>query len=438
LNLSDSRLLVIEPSLRENFFPLTYTKPGAGLLFGTRTLLESIESSLGANVSDIYVPQYLKDYTKEILPNLRVNEQISTLCFFVNSFVSHRPEVWKFIQDALNEQRADFSYFDPDGNPVFGFLSEADPDILQVSEKAGSKSRKGHKIQRKGLPEHIGKIALIRHPWELVRDNPAEIEQDYSSRKFSSRSDFSKSISSDIEIRGSKFAISKSADVERFVTLDSRRGPIIIDEGAVVQSFSHIEGPCYVGKRVSIKSARLREGTAVGAGSKVAGEVECSIISDYGNKSHDGYLGHSIVGSWVNLGALTTCSDLKNTYGKIKVKLGRKSVDTGEVKLGVFLGDMSKTSIGTLLTSGKKVGTASQVFGLVSDDVASFTMYGKSLGAKTTEVILESALLTQRRMMERRNLVMTETMVSLIRSVYKMTKWERAFQRVSKARFKLP
>ncbi len=99
---------------------------------------------------------------------------------------------------------------------------------------------------------------------------------------------------------------------------------------------------------------------------------------------------------------------------------------------------MAKTAIGTLLTSGKRVGVGSQVFGLISEDVPSFTMYGKTLGAKSSEVRLDSATITQKRMMERRGLAMTGALESLIRSVYKMTKGERAFHRVSKAKFKLP
>ena len=186
------------------------------------------------------------------------------------------------------------------------------------------------------------------------------------------------------------------------------------------------------------KLARLREGTSITSGCKVAGEIDASIVSERTNKSHDGYLGHSVVGSWVNLGAMTTNSDLKNTYGKISVKMGRKPIDTGEIKVGVFLGDMSKTAIGSLLSSGRKVGVGSQVFGIVSEDVPSFTMYGKSLAARSAEIYIESVLSTQKRMMERRGLHMTDAMASLIRSIYKMTKGERAFQRVAKTRFKLP
>jgi len=99
---------------------------------------------------------------------------------------------------------------------------------------------------------------------------------------------------------------------------------------------------------------------------------------------------------------------------------------------------MSKTAIGALLSSGISVGVASQVFGTVSGSVPSFTMFGKSLRATSSQVILDSALSTQKRMMERRGLAMSAAFSSVIRSVYKMTERERAFQRVTRSRFQLP
>jgi UDP-N-acetylglucosamine diphosphorylase / glucose-1-phosphate thymidylyltransferase / UDP-N-acetylgalactosamine diphosphorylase / glucosamine-1-phosphate N-acetyltransferase / galactosamine-1-phosphate N-acetyltransferase len=433
LNLSDSRLLVFEPELRKNFLPLTYMRLGASFLFGTGTLLDQIEANLAVKTTDLLVPSYLKAYSEKLYPEVKVNQPISS-CIAVSSFVSHRVEVWKFIINALKTDER-FLYMDHTGNPVFGKFDEIDSSKLKLDKIVRLNSSRA-KVSVKPLPGEISEIALLHYPWELVQSNSERIDLDYSRARFSSDA-FSSKKKNDLEIHGNKVAIADSAQVERFVTIDSRKGPVIIDEEAEVQSFTHMTGPCYLGKRAKIKSAKIREGTTVGESSKIAGEVEASIISEFSNKSHDGFLGHSIIGSWVNLGALTTCSDLKNTYGKIRVKLGRKLVDTGQIKVGVFLADMSKTAIGVLLTSGVKIGVGSQVFGAVSEDVPSFTLYGKGMGARSSEALLDSALATQKRMMERRNLAMSKTLESLIRSVYKMTRGERAFQRVSKARFKL-
>jgi UDP-N-acetylglucosamine diphosphorylase / glucose-1-phosphate thymidylyltransferase / UDP-N-acetylgalactosamine diphosphorylase / glucosamine-1-phosphate N-acetyltransferase / galactosamine-1-phosphate N-acetyltransferase len=433
---NDSRLLVFDSKLRENFYPFSYTKPGASFLYGSSSLLESIESNLSIKATNLQVPKYMENFVTEIFPGLQVNQPISSDCILVNSFISQRPEIWKFVESALNDSSMDGQLFvDSYGIPVFAKLSEFDPSQVELAGNSRFRKKASTKISRKELPEEIAPIALIRYPWELVRDNGSKIGLDFSKKN---TVESKTKIPNDLEIRGNKVWISESADIERFVSLDSRGGPIIIEDDAEIQSFSHIAGPTFIGKKSKVKSARIRQGTTIGSNSKVAGEIECSVISEYSNKSHDGFLGHSMVGSWVNLGALTTCSDLKNTYGKISVKLGRNLVETGEIKLGVFIADMVKTAIGTLLTSGKSIGVASQVFGLITDNVPSYTIYGKSLGARSTEVIIDSVLSTQKKMMGRRGLSFTDTFASLIRSVYKMTNGERAFQRVSKGRFKMP
>jgi UDP-N-acetylglucosamine diphosphorylase / glucose-1-phosphate thymidylyltransferase / UDP-N-acetylgalactosamine diphosphorylase / glucosamine-1-phosphate N-acetyltransferase / galactosamine-1-phosphate N-acetyltransferase len=434
LNLNDSSLLVFESKLRENFLPLTYTRLGATLLFGTGTFLEQIEANFGSKSTDLLVPSYLEEYTKERFPGIKVNQTISSSCIVINSLISHQPEIWRFMVNALNEPQG-FLFVDQAGIPVFGMFDSFDSSKLKLD--GNLKNGRSSKIAIKPLSPELAQVALVRHPWELVRDNSEKIELDASQQRFSSEEGFASNRGNDLYIKGSKVCIAESAELERYVAIDATKGPVVIDEAAEVQSFSHIAGPCYIGKNAKVRSAKIRQGTTIGATSKVSGEVEASIISEFSNKSHDGFIGHSILGSWVNLGALTTCSDLKNTYGTIRVKSGRKLADTGQIKVGVFLADMSKTSIGSLLSSGTRIGVSSQVFGSVSGDVPSFTLYGKSLGARSSEVILESALTTQRRMMERRGLKMSGALGSLIRSVYKMTKGERAFQRVSQSRFKL-
>ena len=93
------------------------------------------------------------------------------------------------------------------------------------------------------------------------------------------------------------------------------------------------------------------------------GEISASILLGWTNKAHDGYLGHSLVGSWVNLGAMTTNSDLKNNYGSVRVATVDGELDTGLLKLGVFLGDHVKTGIGTTLSAGTTVGVGTNLFG---------------------------------------------------------------------------
>ena len=160
-------------------------------------------------------------------------------------------------------------------------------------------------------------------------------------------------------IRGSRkdVYVAPGAVVHPMVVIDAEHGPVYLDEGVEVHPFTRIEGPCYVGKKSILLGTKCREGNSIGPMCRVGGEVEESIIHGYSNKYHDGFLGHAYVGEWVNLGALTTNSDLKNDYSSVSVILdGNTPINTGSTKVGSLIGDHTKTSIGTLLNTGAYVG----------------------------------------------------------------------------------
>ena len=139
--------------------------------------------------------------------------------------------------------------------------------------------------------------------------------------------------------------------------MDTSGGPIIIDDGVTILPFTYMEGPIYIGRKSRIiEHAAIKEQTCIGHTCKVGGEVEFSAIQDYSNKQHHGFLGHSWVGGWVNLGAGTTTSDLKNTYGTIRMDYNGSRVDTGMQFIGSIIGDYVKTAINTSIFTGKLVG----------------------------------------------------------------------------------
>ena len=412
---TDARLVVYESDKRRSLHPLTLTNASFDLMLGSCTVLERIERALGRRASSLYVPEYLADLVREKHPGVSVNKPVDEKCVVVNSLISPRTELHNEIGKSKSE--TDTVFVDAASDPVYANLERFDTDGF-------GKNRKIRPLRRE-LSNH----ALIKYPWELVTYNSQAIIQDF---------DETKPILSTlkrIETRGTKIAISDSVDLERHVTLDSRSGPIILDDDVEVQSFSRIEGPCYVGKRTKVKSALLREGTAIGHECRVSGEIEESIVASYTNKNHEGFIGHSYIGSWVNLGAMTTNSDLKNTYGTIKVMVGNNIIDTGSMKVGIFLGDMCKTSIGTLLFSGKSFGISSQLFGTVTENVPSFTFYARSLGAESKELDLESAAETQKRMMQRRSVQVSEAYLSMLKKVFVMTSNERRLAKVKKGKF---
>jgi UDP-N-acetylglucosamine diphosphorylase / glucose-1-phosphate thymidylyltransferase / UDP-N-acetylgalactosamine diphosphorylase / glucosamine-1-phosphate N-acetyltransferase / galactosamine-1-phosphate N-acetyltransferase len=408
-------------------------KPSFDLLLGTRTLLSRIEWRTSSKAEDFFTPNYLAPIVRQSHPGASVNKGVTGRCFLINSLISPRDEIWNFLELSLRYERTPTLYCDSTGNIVFGISEEANEELFASREKKSSSRKTG--TGRKPVPSDLDQMALLRYPWELIQENAGAIVQDYSTHYSNSRA--KSRTTGNFEVRGERVFVSEKADIERYVTLDARKGPVIVEDDVTVQSHSHLTGPCFIDKMSTVKFGKVGHGTTVGSNCKVSGEVEESIISGYTNKSHEGYLGHSLVGSWVNLGALTTNSDLKNTYGKITVNVGRKPVNTNLIKVGVFIGDMAKTAIGTLIISGKKIGVAAQVFGTVLEDVASFTMYAKSLGAKSAEIFIDSAVQTQKRVMERRGLSMTDAEVALLRAVFKMTSRERTFQEVAKRRFKL-
>ncbi len=200
-------------------------------------------------------------------------------------------------------------------------------------------------------------------------------------------------------------SLGEGAVVEPGAVLDTRNGPVIVDAAARVQAPCRIVGPTYVGRGATVLGGVV-ENAGIGPVCKVRGEVEASVFLGYANKAHDGFLGHSVVGRWANLGAMTSNSDLKNTYGTVRVAAGGRSIDTGLTKAGCLLGDHVRTGIGTLLDTGAAVGAGASLFGggLMPKDVPPFS-WGGAGGLVDHEI--DRFLETAARVMGRRGVELT-------------------------------
>ena len=156
--------------------------------------------------------------------------------------------------------------------------------------------------------------------------------------------------------------VERGAVVEPMVCLDVTAGPILLRRGATVSSFTRLVGPCYVGEHSTVIGGRVAA-TSIGEWCKVSGEVNSAIFHSYANKGHEGFVGHSVIGRWANLGAGTTTSNLKNTYGPVQLWTPDGVRETGLQFLGTLVGDHAKTAIGTRLNTGTVVGAGANVFG---------------------------------------------------------------------------
>jgi UDP-N-acetylglucosamine diphosphorylase/glucosamine-1-phosphate N-acetyltransferase len=193
------------------------------------------------------------------------------------------------------------------------------------------------------------------------------------------------------------------AKVHPGIVLDTRQGPVYIGEGAEVVPPGIVQGPCFIGKNVLVDGAKLRPGNSFFEGCKVSGEVEESVFLEYVNKHHDGFIGHSYIGSFVNFGAMSTNSDLKNNYSPVKLRLNGEWVDSGSIKLGAFVGDHTKFSIGSLLNTGSVIGTGCNLYqqgGMYPKFVPSFSWGGNYPFARYRWKEFEE---NTRKIMKRRN-----------------------------------
>jgi len=156
--------------------------------------------------------------------------------------------------------------------------------------------------------------------------------------------------------------IALGASVEPGVVFDVRQGAVVIDQGAEVRSGSRLEGPLYVGPGTRVLGGFLRT-SVFGPECRVRGEISTSVFLGFANKSHDGFVGHSVIGQWVNLGAGTTTSNLKNTYGSVRLEVDGERMETGRLNVGSLIGDHAKTAIGTMLGTGTVISAGANVFG---------------------------------------------------------------------------
>ncbi|PDW00623.1 putative sugar nucleotidyl transferase [Candidatus Viridilinea mediisalina] len=260
---------------------------------------------------------------------------------------------------------------------------------------------------------------LLRYPWDLISQTGEQIVRDLA--LLEQHIPRLHAPPPQVTVRGEQIYVAPTARLDGPIVLDGRDGPIFIEAEAQIEPFSFIQGPAYIGAGSLIASARIRGETAIGPVCRIGGEVEASIVQGFSNKHHDGFLGHSWLGEWVNIGAMTTNSDLKNNYGHVRVNLeGVGQFDSGLIKLGVFLADHVKLGIGMHLNGGTMIGTGSNIFGLHSlpKNIPPFTWGGDVF----REYRIENMIGVTRTVMGRRKRTLTPGYEALLRAAFELTR----------------
>lgn len=417
------RILFVETDQAEAFSPIALSRPVFELLCGTRSVRRRVLETLKPESWGVIVRPHLEEVYRNEHPDAHVNDpdwiaQGDTI--LVNGLWIGDPH-----------QLTHLSYENPNlnclGKPVA--LLQSQDQLNSCRESILESVIAAFNIDGNESLQSEEAGIIVQHPWDLVKQNGKTICLDfnllqYDKKTFLLPDGVAQSVP-DPEERARIF-IDSQAELEPFVSINAKNGPVIIEAAVKIQSFTRLEGPCFIGEKTQLFRANIREETSIGPVCRVGGEIEGSIIHGYANKYHDGFLGHSYVCPWVNLGALTTNSDLKNDYSNVKVPVGLNYIDTGERKIGCYIGDHAKTAIGTLFNTGTNVGVMAMVLPagkLCPKHIPSFSRLWQ--GKLDAECNFEAACQTATIAMQRRDLTFTDAHRRLFERIQALTEAER-------------
>jgi UDP-N-acetylglucosamine diphosphorylase/glucosamine-1-phosphate N-acetyltransferase len=406
-------MIVFEDAGFARLGPLAQTRPVFELRCGTVSLLERHRRCLEADETAVLVRPELAALTRFTWPGQAVNEPVA----------AGRDPVVLVNGRWLAPDEMPPGLDEPHG----AFVGE---QLAYLVVPAGAADELGpHNLARRlaawreELPARPAGGVMIDYPWNLVEHNASALQQD--ERHWRTHRPAVVPAGPSIVGPAERVLADPSAQVEPLVLIDTTKGPVMLDQGVVVQAFSRLEGPLYVGPGTHVLAGRVK-GSSLGPQCRIGGEVEGSIVHGYSNKAHEGFLGHSYLGEWVNFGAGTQTSDLRNDYGQVTVTVGGQRVETGLLKVGSFVGDHTKTSIDTLLNTGSVCGPFGMLVasgGLLPRTLPAFCLVNEGRARERTD--LGAMFATAATMMGRRGMTWAQEHADFYLDLYERTSSER-------------
>ena len=386
-------ILFDESMVRANLLPLTFMRPVADIRVGIMTIREKWERALKAKTSSL-----TEDYLARKFPIVKEKENI-----LINGSVCPNDEIVKCLKELKNSQTLVYQ------DTIVAWAVSED----EIGDHGDSTSD-GEDIMLTEAP------LKINNPWEIFSKNDLAITEDF---ELLTRGKKSQKISETNRVFGNgKIFLEKGAEVEG-TSLNATNGPIYIGKDAVVMEGSLIRGPVAILDGTIIKmGAKIYGPTTFGPGCRIGGEVNNSVFFGNSNKAHDGFVGHSVIAEWCNLGADTNTSNLKNTYDHVRLwnYPKRTFVNTNMQFCGLIMGDHSKCGINTMFNTGTVVGVNANIFGpgFQRNFIPSFTWGGTS-GHSNYD--LDKAIEVAEAVYQRRDKIFDETEQELLKSVFKVT-----------------
>lgn len=412
-NNSKINVVFYEDHKASQFYPISLTRPVHYLVCGCMSIKDRIIKSLGIDVSYVY-----HVIRPELHATFKEREENNHLCLPKGDtlFIDARLLYWKELDS----------------------ISFSEEKVYKINEETAAFFIKGDTLLKeknnefRHFHEDIANVKvekidgrLINYLWDLVDEMPNLVDFDFKSFY---KTQLKNGLDNSVKIYGDDklVYIDEKADIHPHVVIDTRNGAVVIEQGAEVQPFSRIEGPSYIGRNAIVLGAKVRSGSYIGENCRVGGEVENSILHANSNKYHEGFLGHSYIGEWINLGALTTNSDLKNNYSEVEVYVDGKRTNTNSKKVGCFIGDHSKTSIGTLINTGTYIGVMCNILAsgvLIPKYIPSFSNYSK--GKFLRPFPLKNIFNTAEVVKSRRDEKFTENEKNMLINIFEDTKEKR-------------
>jgi UDP-N-acetylglucosamine diphosphorylase/glucosamine-1-phosphate N-acetyltransferase len=373
--------------------PFTFMKPVSQLRIGMLTIKEKWDIYLGEETGI-----RTADYLHELFPSSEAEHSLG-----INAALLPNK---KLVQEILELEE--------------GEILAHKGTVLAINPLPAKDANLDEVLQGMKLLESESPAHVLKHPWDIFMLNGIALEDDFNLLKFVVEP---ATIHSSNTLIGEAIIVEEGANVKASV-LNASTGPIFISKGAEVMEGCLIRGPFYLGEGATLKmGTKIYGPTTIGPHCKVGGEVTNAVFMGYSNKGHDGFIGNAVIGEWCNLGADTNCSNLKNNYGEVKAwsYLEEKPISTGTQFCGLMMGDHSKCGINTMFNTGTVVGAFSNIFGGGFPDkfIPSFS-WGGSDGWETFK--LDKAYEVAERMMERRNLNLSDVERRVVKHLFEETK----------------
>lgn len=354
-------IYIFEDQKSLNFEPISLTRPVFDIRIGSETFLERIQSLFPDSDINLFVRKELEDLTKNMYPNFEVNPESVNEGLWLLGNVIWEPDNLSHLT------KGNYIYYSKDNFVAANLTSNQGKQWL----KNGGPTHTIPEAENKNNIE----VGYCEFLWEIIENIPNTIsyESTYFKNSKSNLKDFS-------QLRiDTENIFAKKCSIQKSVFFDTSKGPILIENGAEINGPSYLQGPLYLGSNTIVEPLTKIKNSVIGPLCKIGGEIDTVIIQSNTNKVHEGHLGDAFLGEWVNLGAGTINSNLKNNYESVKVHINYQSVDTGKIHVGCFIGDHVKTAIGTLINSGTVIGPGTMIAtdGFFPKTIKPFTWFVK-------------------------------------------------------------